>query len=163
MRRTARSLTDPAILFALFVLDRATKHWAQVWLMPRGSVDVLPFFRFSYVENTGAAWGMMRGSNYLLIGVSIVLLAGLFWMRRTWKDGTVWLRFGSVLVAAGALGNLYDRIAYGAVVDFLDFIVWPVFNVADSCITVGACALAWGLHLEDRLAQVKDEAAASKN
>jgi signal peptidase II len=55
-------------------------------------------------------------------------------------------------VLAGALGNLYDRIAYRYVVDFLYLHHWPVFNVADSCITVGACLLAWGLREEPKAA-----------
>ncbi|PCI32648.1 MAG: signal peptidase II [Elusimicrobia bacterium] len=158
MRRAA-ALIDPGILLAAFVLDRATKYWAQTWLYERENVAVLPFFHFTYVQNTGAAWGVMRGNNYLLIGISIVLLGALFWMRRSWKNPDVWIRYGSLSVGAGALGNLYDRIFYGYVVDFLDFLVWPVFNVADSCITVGACALAWGLHKADRLKE--KEAAAS--
>ncbi|TPW20347.1 MAG: signal peptidase II, partial [Elusimicrobia bacterium] len=88
----------------------------------------------------------------LLVGVSLVLLGGLLWARRSWPEDNRWARWGAMLVVGGALGNLHDRLSLGAVVDFLDFRVWPVFNVADSCISVGACALAWGLHLEDKRA-----------
>jgi signal peptidase II len=81
-------------------------------------------------------------------------------MRRKWPESNARLYYGTALVAGGALGNLYDRIVYGYVVDFFDLIVWPVFNIADSCITVGACLLAWGLHLEDkREAKEKAESA----
>jgi len=155
MRRSAFRLIEPAALLALFGADRVSKLWAQQWLMPRGSFPVAPFFHFTYVENTGAAWGVMRGNNLILIAISIALLGGLCYMRRGWRDAGFFLRFGSVLVAAGALGNLYDRIAFGAVVDFLDFRIWPVFNLADSCISVGACALAWGLHQADKAAAAK--------
>ncbi|MBI3300414.1 MAG: signal peptidase II [Elusimicrobia bacterium] len=149
MRATDRRLEAFAVA-AIVAADRLTKVWAQVWLEPRGSVPVTPFFHLSYVENSGAAWGMLAGSNGLLAVLSLVLLGGLMWARRSWDPDNRWAHRGAVLVVGGALGNLYDRLAYGAVVDFLDFRVWPVFNVADSCITVGACALAWGLHLEDK-------------
>ena len=62
---------------------------------------------------------------------------------------------GLALVAGGALGNLYDRIVFRCVIDFFDFLIWPVFNVADSCITVGACCLVWGLHTSKKKDQAK--------
>lgn len=146
-------LARPLGLAALLVLDRLTKRWALDWLEPRGSVPVLPFFHLTYVENTGAAFGVGRARNGFFIGLSLLLLGGLFYLQRSWPKENRWLRAGLLLVTAGAVGNLYDRLAYGFVVDFLDFRVWPVFNVADSCVTVGACLLAWGLHLEDKRAK----------
>lgn len=138
-----------ACLAAIFAADRATKLWALDWLMPRGSVRVLPFLDLTYVENTGAAFGIGFSRNGLFTVVSLALLGVLFYLQRAWGRRNAWIQAGLVLVAGGAIGNLYDRIAYGFVVDFLDFRVWPVFNVADSCVTVGACALAWGLRLEE--------------
>ncbi|MFH1724356.1 MAG: signal peptidase II [Elusimicrobiota bacterium] len=149
MRPATHRLIQPAVVLAVFALDRLTKAWALSWLAPRGSVRVLPFFHFSYIENTGAAWGMLQGGNTLLIGVAVALLGALLYLRRKWPEENLWSHYGLVLVAGGALGNLYDRIALGYVVDFLDFLVWPVFNVADSAITVGAVSLAWGLHLSE--------------
>jgi signal peptidase II len=133
-------------------LDRATKLWASGWLRPRVAVPVAPFFHLTYVENTGAAWGMLRGANLLLSAVSVVLTGFVLAFSRRRPREDHWLQYGSTMVVAGALGNLYDRLVLGCVVDFLDFRVWPVFNVADSAITVGACCLAWGLHLEDKRA-----------
>jgi signal peptidase II len=137
-------------LAVVWLADRATKLWAQNWLMPRGFVKVLPFFFLTYVENTGAAFGIGFSRNRFFIALSTLLLAGLAWLQRGWPKTNPWLRWGVVLVAGGAVGNLYDRVAYGYVVDFLDFRVWPVFNVADSCVSVGACCLAWGLRLEEK-------------
>lgn len=142
----------PAALLSLFAADRLTKYWALHWLEPRGAVPLLPFFHLTYVENTGAAFGIGHRRNGFFIGFSIVLLAALLYMQRKWRKENLWLQTGLLLVSAGALGNLYDRIAYGFVVDFLDFRVWPVFNVADSCVSVGAACLAWGMVLEDRRA-----------
>lgn len=138
----------PVLLAALLALDRWTKNWAMGWLSERGPLPVAPFFYLTYVENTGAAFGIGRARNGFFIGLSLALLAGLFYLQRTWPKDNPWLRVGVLLVLAGAVGNLYDRIAYGFVVDFLDFRVWPVFNVADSCVTVGAGCLAWGLRKE---------------
>ena len=135
----------PAVLLGIFIADRLTKLWALSWLAPRNGIALLPFFHLTYVENTGAAFGIGRSRNGFFVGLTLVLIGLLFYMRRRWPRDHRWLEGGFLLVTGGALGNLYDRLAYGFVVDFLDFRVWPVFNVADSCVTVGACCLAWGL------------------
>jgi signal peptidase II len=134
-----------AILLGVFSADRLTKLWAMARLAPRSGLPLLPFFHLTYVENTGAAFGIGRSRNGFFVVLTLALLGLLFFLRRRWPRGDRWLEGGFLLVAGGALGNLYDRLAYGFVVDFLDFRVWPVFNVADSCVTVGACCLAWGL------------------
>ena len=132
-----------ALLLLVLAADRLTKLWAYDWLrlQPQGEFRLMPFLYLTYAENTGAAFSLMRNSNALLIAVSLAVLACLFYYRRDIvKDGGS--RLGYWLVVAGALGNLYDRALYGHVVDFIDFRVWPVFNVADSCISVGAALLA---------------------
>lgn len=138
-----------AILAAVFAADRLTKLWAVQWLMPRSGVAVLPFFHLTYVENTGAAFGIGFSRNGFFAVLSVLLIGALIYLQRAWCERNMWLQVGLVLVTGGALGNLYDRVLFGYVVDFLDFRVWPVFNVADSCVTIGACCLAWGLKLED--------------
>lgn len=142
-----------AALVALLALDRATKVWAAASLQRAGTIALIPFFDLTYVENTGAAFGMGRGANKLLTAVSIGLVIALQVMRRRWPKNDPWLQWGALLVTAGAVGNLYDRLTFGFVVDFLHIHHWPVFNVADSCITIGAALLAWGM---------KDETAAAK-
>ena len=138
----------PAVVLGLIALDRATKLWAMGDLRAGGPIAVFPFFELSYVENTGAAFNLGRGANGLFIVVSIGLIFFLVRLMRRWPKTDRWLQAGGTLVLAGALGNLYDRFAYGHVVDFLYVHHWPVFNVADSCITVGAVLLAWGLRDE---------------
>jgi signal peptidase II len=138
------------IIGAALFLDRLTKIWAKTWLMPRFDWPVLPFFHLTYVQNTGAAFGVGDHRNNFFTGFSLILVGVLFYLQRAWSKKNRWLEVGSTLVIGGALGNLYDRLAYGYVVDFLDFRVWPVFNVADSCVTVGAIGLAWGFQLADK-------------
>lgn len=135
----------PAVVVALLVLDRWTKVWASGALQALGTIPLIPFFDLTYVENTGAAFGMGRGANKLLTVVSIGLVIGLQVLRRRWPKNDPWLQWGALLVTTGAVGNLYDRIAFGYVVDFLHIHHWPVFNVADSCISIGAVMLAWGM------------------
>lgn len=147
--RGGAGLTN-ALVLAILALDRATKAWARGWLQSHGPVRVFPFFHLTYVENTGAAFGLGRGANGALMALAVALIAGLVAWRRKLKDARGWTYLAVSLVLAGAAGNLYDRLAYGWVVDFLDFRVWPVFNVADSAITVGACLLAVTMWFEDR-------------
>lgn len=142
MRARGLSVASIALILAL---DRASKLWALRSLRPIGEIRVFPFLYWTYAENTGAAFSFFRGSNAALTAVSILVLCGLLYFRRNWIEDAL-SRCGFVLVIAGAAGNLWDRILYGHVVDFIDFRVWPVFNVADSCITVGAILLALGFY-----------------
>ena len=146
-----------AVMAAILAADRLTKLWVLQWLAPRRSVVLAPFFSLTYVENTGAAFGMGFGRNTFFIWVSGILLAVILYLQAAWTRKSLWLQVGLTLVAGGAIGNLYDRFAYSFVVDFLDFhagsFVWPAFNVADSCVSIGACCLGWGMWLEDRQAK----------
>lgn len=121
---------------AIFALDQLTKYFARTALQ-NVTVVVFPFFHLRYVENTGAAFGTMQHNNFLLI---FVMLAIIVYLLKSWRElcgyGKL-VHWGCVFILAGALGNLYDRIRLGYVIDFLDFLVWPVFNIADSFITIG--------------------------
>ncbi|HBA61942.1 MAG TPA: signal peptidase II [Elusimicrobia bacterium] len=140
-----KKLLSPAIVLAVFLLDRLAKSWALGHLFGR-SVQVLPFFHLTYAENTGVAFGMFHGNNVFFMVVSTGLIAALLFYRRRIQGYGTAAGAGLALVLAGALGNLYDRIAYGFVVDFFDFSFFPaVFNVADSSITVGALLMALGI------------------
>lgn len=139
-----KTFVEPAAILAMFLVDRWTKSWAMDTLAVEGPFEITPFFHLTYVENTGAAFGMLPQRNAFFIGLSAVLLTALFVYRRNLSAGQTWLKAGAALIIGGALGNLYDRIAYGYVVDFLDFLVWPVFNAADSFISVGLCCFVVG-------------------
>ena len=136
-----------ALAVAVIVIDQLSKFWIlDIFALPdRGSVQVLPIFHLTMVWNRGVSFGFLRADADLArwglaafsVAVSIALTV---WVRRTGE----WLKAVSLgLVMGGAIGNVVDRIRFGAVADFLDFgpfFPW-VFNVADSAITVGIILL----------------------
>lgn len=148
-------LVSPALVLTLFLADRLSKAWALSSLKAHygRSIEVLPFFSLTYAENTGVAFGMFQDSNLFFLVFSSALVGVLLYMRRRIEKHGRPAALGLALVLGGALGNLYDRIAYGYVVDFFDLSFFPaVFNVADSAITVGAVLLALGVKDEKKAA-----------
>jgi signal peptidase II len=123
-------------------LDQATKQLADSNVARGESVKVFPGLEISNTRNTGVAFGAFEGGGLIvgvLIGVALVLLIGYF-LRHS-EVPLLWLPVGMLL--GGALGNLADRARDGAVIDFIDPVAWPAFNVADSCIVVGVFLLLW--------------------
>ncbi len=128
----------------LLFIDRLTKCLTLAYLTDT-DIIVAPFLHLRYVQNTGAAFGIMQGGNLVLVLVTLLIIGYLI---KCWKELCAYgplVKWGLVLILGGALGNLYDRIALGFVVDFIDLRVWPVFNAADSFITVGGVMLALAL------------------
>ncbi len=127
----------------IVVIDQITKRWVLQHFQLGESRVVAPFMNLTFVENTGTAFGLFQGNNKMMLLVAVVLLGALLYGARGLAErGGCWGATGVALVIGGAIGNMMDRITHGRVIDFLDFKVWPVFNVADSAITVGAVALA---------------------
>lgn len=126
----------------LLILDQLTKYWV-VKEIPFGSrLTVIPgFFNLTYVTNTGAAWGILSGHYWLLLGISAAVFFSAIWFLPALTESWAERYFAIFLVMSGILGNCIDRVFRSAVVDFLQFYigkyVWPSFNVADSCICVG--------------------------
>ncbi|MDD9824410.1 MAG: signal peptidase II [Gammaproteobacteria bacterium] len=134
---------------AVVVLDRASKVLAEQWLGPGGAMPLLPGLRLALGYNAGAAFGILSDAGgwqrWFLSGCSLLVCALiLLWLRRL-PPSPARLPCALALVFGGAAGNLYDRLAYGRVVDFIDLYLrhwhWPAFNVADAAITVGAALL----------------------
>ena len=128
----------------VFVLDILTKLIAKGKL---AEVSTIPLwqnvFHLTYVENRGIAFGMFGGGRVFFILLTVVVLVGLWYLYQKTEKKTPWLRYGMAGVVGGAMGNLADRIFRGYVVDFLDFrlIDFPVFNVADIAVCLGAVML----------------------
>lgn len=139
-----------AVSAAVIVLDLATKAWASHAMTSGEVVRVTPFFNLVLAHNTGAAFSFLAGAGdwtrwfftAVAIAISVVLVVML---RRPHRDRLVPLALSMVL--GGAIGNLWDRMTLGYVVDFIQLhaagYYWPAFNVADSSICVGVALLLW--------------------
>jgi len=128
----------------VFGLDRWTKGIVTAHLFPGESLLVVPHLLWwTYVQNTHGAFGMFGSQPWLLIGLALVVLAlfGLAFRDAVRTSRLVRIAFGGIV--GGAAGNIVDRLQHQYVVDFIDFkTIWPnVFNVADSCITIGVAVL----------------------
>jgi signal peptidase II len=126
----------------IVTIDQATKQLAITNIARGDQVGVFPGLDLTNARNTGVAFGALEGGGLIvavLIGISLALLVGYFAVNldKPW----LWLPVGMLL--GGALGNLADRAREGAVIDFIDPVRWPAFNVADSCIVVGVLLLLW--------------------
>lgn len=127
---------------AIIVLDQITKTLVALKFHLSESIVLIPgFFSLTYVRNTGAAWGMLGGWNGVLVALSAVVLVLLIVFRRSFLTDSLIHRLSLGLMLGGIAGNLFDRIRFQYVVDFLDF-YWtthhfPAFNVADAAICVG--------------------------
>jgi signal peptidase II len=134
----------------ILISDQALKLWVEQALQLGGSLAVVPgFFSLTRVHNTGVAFGMAQGNNLLTGVVAAGILVWAAWMARSWDWSRRFVQVVTAMVAAGAVGNLVDRVRLGYVLDFFDFHYrgwsWPAFNIADACISVGVgfFVLSW--------------------
>ncbi len=139
------------VILTTFIIDQSTKAAVQLSMYPGESIAVAPpVFHLTYIMNPGAAFGIFAYQTHLFITMGILLVVGVLIGYRKIPPGFVLMRVGLGLVLGGALGNLADRLRFGMVVDFLDFRVWPVFNLADTAIFIGVCLLVWELFKDEQ-------------
>ncbi len=133
----------------VIILDQVSKAMAVQWLTLYQALPVLPGFNLTLVHNTGAAFSFLSEAGgwqrYFFIALTLVIsLVLLIWLTRL-PAGKSMLAGALALILGGAVGNLWDRLHYGYVVDFIEVYYnqwsWPVFNIADSAITLGAALL----------------------
>jgi signal peptidase II len=142
MSRTGGVTAAVATAGVVVAIDQITKQIANANVARGDEASVFPGLEISNTRNTGVAFGMFQDGGVIvavLIGLS---LAGLiiFFLRHS-DVPWMWLPVG--MLVGGALGNLADRAREGAVIDFIDPVAWPAFNVADTCIVVGVVLLVW--------------------
>ncbi|MCM8801475.1 MAG: signal peptidase II [Candidatus Omnitrophica bacterium] len=135
------------LVFVILVLDQLTKFIAQKTLLVNQSIPVIKgIFHLTLIYNRGGAFGIFKGQAILFISMGIVASIFILLNLKKVKHKRISLYSLSLgFILAGALGNLLDRLFLGYVVDFLDFRIWPVFNLADSSITIGALLLGWDI------------------
>ena len=128
----------------VLIVDRLTKHILFRNLSEGESVRIVPgLLHITLVLNTGAAFGLFRGRGafFMISTALIIIFICAYVLRGGCKDLLTMTALG--LILGGAAGNLVDRVLFGYVIDFLDLRIWPVFNLADACITIGIIILAW--------------------
>ena len=144
-----RNLTWFLIVVGVFAADMVTKQMAEAMLNYGQGVAILPVLDFTLLYNKGAAFSFLASESgwqrWLFTGISSAVSVMLIvWLKKL-EAGQIWLGVALSLVLGGALGNLFDRVAFGHVIDFIavhwNEAYFPAFNIADAAITVGAVML----------------------
>ncbi len=132
------------VILGVVILDQLSKYYISHTLVLHTSVPIIPnVFHITYILNSGAAFGILENKRLLFILIALFILAGGGYFYRRIPQQYHLLRFGLSLMAGGAIGNLIDRIATGYVIDFFDFRIWPIFNVADIAIVCGVAIMIY--------------------
>lgn len=146
------------IVIVVLLFDQLTKVLAFKNITYGTSIPIINnIFHLTLVKNTGSAFGLFKDSTVIFIFVSVlsaIFILRLLFLKRV--DLGIKTKIALSLVLGGALGNLIDRLRFGYVIDFLDFRVWPVFNIADSAISVGAVLIVWEIIKNPKIKRIKD-------
>jgi len=136
------------IITCVIFLDQLSKYLAIKLLQLNTPVSLIKNFLYlTLVHNRGAAFGLFKNQLLIFVLISIfAIVLILFYLKA--KKNSLLSRLALSMILGGAIGNLIDRLRFGYVIDFLDFRVWPVFNLADSAITIAALFLTWELLLK---------------
>ena len=133
-----------AIVWLLF--DQVSKYYVMNHFVLGESLPVIQnVFHFTYIINHGAAFGMLTNQRWFFLAVALVLIIVYGIYRKQVNDGPLILRVGSALLISGAIGNGIDRYILHGVVDFFDFRIWPIFNIADIGICIGVVCIIYYL------------------
>lgn len=131
------------IVLLVLALDQLSKFILNANLALNESIPLVKgVFSLTLIHNRGAAFGIFKNQVYIFIFISVIAIALVYSMLKNNKSDKLY-SLSLNLILAGALGNLFDRVFLGYVIDFLDFHIWPVFNIADSAITCGTLILGW--------------------
>lgn len=126
------------VILSVLILDQISKYLIEKNLSLGESVPVLEnVFHLTYIRNKGAAFGLFSNWAPFLLFVTIITIIVIILCYRQMKKRNFTLRLAFSLILGGAFGNLLDRLLLGEVRDFLDFRIWPIFNLADTCVCLG--------------------------
>lgn len=146
-------MIETLIIILIVIFDQLSKYFVNLYLKGKDAIEAIPgLLSFRYHENRGAAWGMLEDHRWVFMVISTVaifaIIGYLIWTRK--KKDSLLFRISLCFFAGGGIGNMIDRVILSYVIDFLrfDFIDFPIFNVADSFITIGAFLMILNLILE---------------
>lgn len=131
---------------AVVILDQFSKYIVVENMALGESIPIIEeVFHLTYILNPGAAFGMFAHNRLFFIAIAVVVIGIIIWARREILASPWEVKAGCGLFLGGAIGNLIDRARQGLVIDFFDFRVWPVFNIADIAICIGVGLIIWNL------------------
>lgn len=131
---------------AVVILDQFSKYIVAENMALGESIPIIEeVFHLTYILNPGAAFGMFAHNRLFFIAIAVVVIGIIIWARREILASPWEVKAGCGLFLGGAIGNLIDRARQGLVIDFFDFRVWPVFNIADIAICIGVGLIIWNL------------------
>lgn len=162
MSRGAGLLAALTLAVVAFIVDQATKRLLEGSMRIGESIPALDgVLRFTYIKNPGGAFGILDGSQLVLVIGSFVAVAAVLWMLLAGPPSRLTV-LGCGLILGGAAGNLFDRLTAGEVTDYLDLQFWPleqwpIFNAADTAIVVGVIALLLSTLLPQRFSETQSE------
>ena len=149
------------IVALLIALDQWSKALVREQIALGGEVYPIPFlapfFRFTYWKNTGAAFGIFQNANLPLLILSILIAGALIWIYYKSEEEPLTFRISLAMMLGGAIGNMIDRIRFGFVTDFIAVGNFPVFNIADSAVTVGVAIMLIVMLIQERKAKSKTD------
>ena len=140
------------LIFLITISDQLIKLYIENNFIYGESIAIIHnIFHITYVKNTGAAFGILKGKTTFFIIISAVIILFLL-IYRYYLERSSLLDMSFALIIGGAIGNLIDRVRLNYVVDYLDFRIWPVFNLADSAVVIGAIIFViYIIFLEDNI------------
>ncbi|TCO78968.1 signal peptidase II [Marinisporobacter balticus] len=134
------------VVALLVILDQIAKYMVKNRFEVGESIPIIKdVFHLTYVQNIGAAFGILENQKIFFVMITVLVISGIIVFIRTQKNIHKIVLFSLSLIVGGAIGNLIDRVKLGYVVDYFDFRIWPVFNIADTSIVVGAILLSYYL------------------
>jgi len=138
------------IILLIIVVDQLSKFLISSNFTQGESVRIFPYLYITYVRNVGAAFGLLANYRWLFVVLGILAVALVWYFRNTIKQQSKFVRWGITLAIGGTIGNLIDRIRIGAVIDFIDTPIFPIFNAADMTIVAGVVLLFWEVLINER-------------
>ena len=131
---------------AVVILDQFSKYIVVENMALGESIPIIEeVFHLTYILNPGAAFGMFAHNRLFFIAIAVIVIGIIIWARREILASPWEVKAGCGLFLGGAIGNLIDRARHGLVIDFFDFRIWPVFNIADIAICIGVGLIIWNL------------------
>lgn len=131
---------------AVVILDQFSKYIVVENMALGESIPIIEeVFHLTYILNPGAAFGMFAHNRLFFIAIAVIVIGIIIWARREILASPLEVKAGCGLFLGGAIGNLIDRAWQGLVIDFFDFRIWPVFNIADIAICIGVGLIIWNL------------------